>query len=194
MIVLSVDRIRTQLQRSAVPVASPDNWTSLRKAAVLVPIFRDRDEWHILFIRRSQSVQDHKGQVAFPGGTVESKDKSLEMTALREAKEEIGLIPSDVEVLGFLRDFPTITNYLITPVVGYISWPVTLSLHHAEVEKVFSIPISWLADPSHWEERPRKFPGGQMETVIYFQLYEGEQLWGATARMTLNLLRTLEIV
>jgi 8-oxo-dGTP pyrophosphatase MutT (NUDIX family) len=139
-----------------------------RPAAVLIPFLRDKDAWHILFIRRSES------------------------TALREAREEIGLDPADAHVLGRLDPLVTITNYRITPIVGKIPWPYRLNLEHNEVSKAFIIPLEWLADPANHENQTRKLPPpfGSIP-VIYFRPFQGEILWGASARITLNLLEVL---
>ena len=164
---------------------------NLRHAAVLVPLIWDLGQWHLLFTRRTELVHSHKGQVSFPGGAADPVDNTPEETALREAYEEIGLQPDGVRLLGRLGRRPTVTSFLITPVVGRINWPYTFQMSRDEVSRVFTIPLDWLADPANREERPRTFPNGYQETVIYFQPYENEILWGATARITLDLLHAL---
>jgi 8-oxo-dGTP pyrophosphatase MutT (NUDIX family) len=163
-----------------------------RPAAVLIPMLRTKDAWHILFTRRTDTLPEHSGQVAFPGGRSDPGDLSLEATALRETWEEIGLNPSEVQVLGRLNDYLTVTNYRVTPIVGTIPWPFSLTLEKEEVSRVFTIPLDWLADPSNREERlrplPTPFPPAK---VIYFHPYDNEILWGATARFTLALLKIL---
>ncbi len=163
-----------------------------RPAAVLIPFLSILDEWQLLFTRRTDRVADHKGQVAFPGGSADPDDPSAEYTALREAKEEIGLHPADVRVLGRLQELPTISNYCVTPMVGVIPWPYPLRLADVEVSRAFTIPLAWLADPSHHETRARTLPGTNTSVrVIYFQIYNGELLWGVSAQITLNLLAAL---
>jgi len=174
----------------------PVSWmpAGSRPAAVLIPFLRVADTWHILFTRRTDMVADHKGQVAFPGGSADPGDPSPEYTALREAQEEIGLDPADVNVLGHLQELPTITNYCITPVVGVIPWPYPLHLAAIEVSRAFTIPLSWLADQSHHETRLRAIPGtASTVPVIYFQPYDGELLWGVSAQIMLNLLAVLDL-
>jgi 8-oxo-dGTP pyrophosphatase MutT (NUDIX family) len=130
--------------------------------------------------------------VAFPGGRADPQDTSPEQTALREASEEIGLRPQDVRILGRLQDYLTITNYQVTPVVGVIPWPYDLHPAEQEVSRVFAIPLDWLAQAENHEERPRLLPPPYPPArVIYFHPYDGEVLWGASARMTLNLLQAL---
>ena len=166
-----------------------------RSAAVLIPFLRVADSWHILFTRRTEMVADHKGQVAFPGGRADAGDTSPEFTALREAREEIGLNPGDVSVLGRLQELPTITNYCITPVVGVIPWPYPLRLETIEVCRAFCIPLAWLADPTHREIRSRTIPGSSAPLpVIYFQPYDGELLWGVSAQIMVNLLSALNLL
>ena len=166
-----------------------------RPAAVLIPFLRMAGEWHLLFTRRTERVADHKGQVAFPGGSVDPGDLSAEYTALREAEEEIGLNPRDVTVLGRLHELPTVTQYCITPVIGVIPWPYPLRLAEIEVSRAFTIPLAWLADPLHHETRLRNLPGSAARLkVIYFQPYDGELLWGVSAQIMLNLLAALGLL
>jgi 8-oxo-dGTP pyrophosphatase MutT (NUDIX family) len=162
-----------------------------RPAAVLVPMLRQADAWHLLYILRAQVEGDmHSAQVAFPGGRLELDENSAETAALREAQEEVGLNPTQVRLLGSMEDFTTISNYRVTPVIGVIPWPVELAPDPREVQRAFSIPLSWLADPANREERERVAPDGHSLNVVYFKQYEKELLWGITARITLNLLQT----
>lgn len=163
-----------------------------RPAAVLIPFLRRDGAWHILFTRRNADLPEHSGQVAFPGGRADPGDPDPETTARREAHEEIGLAPGDVRILGRLYDFLTITNYTVTPVVGVMPWPYPLRLSPAEVSRAFTIPLDWLADPAHREERQRPLPPPFAPVpVVYFQPYDGELLWGATATFTVGLLEVL---
>ena len=166
-------------------------YSALRAASVLIPLLRREDAWHVLYTRRTETLTSHKGQVSFPGGAADPGDPSPEMTALREAYEEIGLKGEDVKLLGTLDRRPTISQFLVTPVVARIPWPYPFQLSSSEVSRVFTIPIAWLADPGHREERPHNVPGGYYEKVIYYQPYDGEILWGATARITVDLLEVL---
>jgi 8-oxo-dGTP pyrophosphatase MutT (NUDIX family) len=93
-------------------------------------------------------VAEHQGQVAFPGGRADPSDTTPEMTALREAHEEIGIDPTKVRILGRMQSLHTISNYVVTPIVGVIPWPVSFRLEETEVRRVFSIPLNWLADPN----------------------------------------------
>jgi len=163
-----------------------------RPAAVLIPFVRIEDAWHLLFTRRTDHLPEHSGQVAFPGGRSEPQDATPEQTALREAEEETGIQAGDVRILGRLQEFITITNYRVTPIVGAIPWPYALRLQGEEVSRAFTIPLSWLADEANHEERERQLFNPQMHAkVIYFKVYDGELLWGVSARFTMALLEAL---
>ena len=166
------------------------------KAAVLIPFLRIEDSWHILFIRRSIIKNDmHSGQVAFAGGKQEASDNSLIETALRETHEEIGIHPDDIEVLGSLNPHYTISSFEVTPIIATVSWPYDLTLQSSEVSHAFTLPLEWLADETNHEVRYRKLAELQEPVpVLYFKENQGELLWGATARMTLSLIKTLRVV
>ena len=161
-------------------------------AAVLIPLYQEDGKWKLLFTRRTESVDVHAGQVSFPGGRIEDSDNSVVAAALREAQEEVGLDPADVEPLGQLNPLLTVTQFLVTPVVGVIPWPYPLLTNPTEVARTFGVPIKWLADPQNLEiqEREPLLPGRRIQ-VYYFKEYEGETIWGVTARITVNFLKIL---
>src|SRR5436190_3681888 len=97
--------------------------TRLKCAAVLVPLVWQDEEWHLLFTRRTDRVESHKGQVSFPGGACDEGETTPEQTALREADEEIGLQSNNIKVLGRLTNLITISYFRVTPVVGVVKWP-----------------------------------------------------------------------
>ena len=167
----------------------------LSPAGVLIPFVRVADSWHLLYIRRAELKRDtHSGQVAFPGGKFDETDTDLVDTALRETHEEIGVDPADIRVLGQLGSHHSASRFQITPVIGHIPWPYSLTLQESEVARVFSMPLNWLADPDNYEMRERLFPGApQPVKVAYYKEYENELLWGATARMTLSLIKLLQL-
>lgn len=206
---ITEEYITQRLAEVLEPETNNPNWSESlsdvpRPAAVLIPLFLATDEdrqnhnWQVLLTRRTEAVPEHQGQVAFPGGRAESTDKSPESTALREAREEIGLNPSQVKILGRMNRLRTITNYCVTPVVGVIPWPYPIQLEEIEVSRVFYIPLGWLADPVHHEVRYRTVPEPfqqilkeKTHPVIYFHSYEDELLWGVSAQITLNLIDIL---
>lgn len=156
-----------------------------RPAAVLIPMVKEHDGWHILFIRRTSVAGDiHSGQVAFPGGGLDQSDPSLTATALRETEEELGIRPQDVQILGRLNEFIAISNYRVTPFVGTLPWPYPIIQAEKEVARWFTIPLGWLADPRNRTIERRTLPNGLGEVgVIFFQEYDGETLWGLSARI-----------
>jgi 8-oxo-dGTP pyrophosphatase MutT (NUDIX family) len=163
-----------------------------RPAAVLMPLLHQPPGWHLLYTRRNTSLPEHSGQVAFPGGSSDPEDLTPEGTALREAYEEIGMRPEHVRILGKLHPFLTVTNYQVTPVVGVIPWPYPLVPASEEVSRAFTIPLAWLADPANQEIHQRELPQPHPPVpVIYFREYDGEVLWGASARFTLSLIEAL---
>jgi 8-oxo-dGTP pyrophosphatase MutT (NUDIX family) len=164
----------------------------LKPAAVLMPLFEAHGEWHLLFTRRADTLVDHKGQVSFPGGTREEGDPDLAFTALRETYEEIGVKPTDITLLGALPPRELITGYLVTPFVGRVPWPYPLKISIEEVVRVFSMPLNWLIDEDN-RYLKRQFYLGQKFQVLYYKLYDGETLWGASASMTLELLDMLRL-
>jgi 8-oxo-dGTP pyrophosphatase MutT (NUDIX family) len=194
---LSVDEIRARLHAQGdktydVPpeLLSDD----AREAAVLVPFLRIEDAWHILYIRRTSFEGDrHSGQVAFAGGKRDDEDENLLATALREAEEEVGIAAADVEVLGHINHHHTISEFRVRPYVAVMDWPYRLQLDEIEVARAFTIPLNWLAQASNYRTEERQHPDSSRPwPVVYYDLYDGEMLWGATARMTLSLIDVLQ--
>ena len=158
----------------------------LRHSAVLIPLFIKNGEYYILFIKRSQEVKNHKGEISFPGGLCEKFDGGLEETALREAFEETGIHSQDVKVLGTLDDIKTVsTNYRVTPVVGVIPYPYSFSLRKAEVDEIIEIPLTHLLDEGNGLEEPITREGKTYTGCVYH--YKDYLIWGATARILKNL-------
>jgi 8-oxo-dGTP pyrophosphatase MutT (NUDIX family) len=175
------------------PSVTRAEWEA-RPAAVLVPLYVDSGRWHVLFTLRTQHVETHKGQVSFPGGRVDAEDRSRVDTALREAAEEIGLAREDVTVYGQLDELLTVTQYHITPIVGVFPWPYPFVISEHELSAVFGVPLAWLADPANLEIQYREplVPGPKVP--VYYLHYDSYTIWGATARILLNLLDVLRPV
>jgi 8-oxo-dGTP pyrophosphatase MutT (NUDIX family) len=159
-----------------------------RAAAVLLPLTRVDNEWYLLYTRRTDIMEHHKGQVSFPGGATDPQDSGPVDTALREAQEEIGLRPADVRVLGQMGEMLTVTNFIVTPIVGVFPWPYAFTVHTIEVDRVFVLPLRWLADRQNWQEFVRRETS---RSVITYFPYDGELVWGATARMTVEFIRAM---
>jgi len=155
---------------------------SRTRSAVLLPIYCRGREYYILFVRRSERVTHHKGEISFPGGTCEESDRSLLDTAVRESAEEIDLMAGDVEVLGELDDTVTATtNYIVSPFVVVIPWPYQFSADGEEIDEVIEVPIAALLDKDCLRKETKVVDG---ETVtFYFYHYRGDMIWGATARI-----------
>ena len=178
--------IRDLLNRRSSKTVEPHG-ASLRRAAVLIPLFRASSEYRILFTKRTDNVEAHKGQISFPGGRIEEEDGSPLETALREADEEIGLSRRDVTVLGRLDDARTVSsNYIVYPFVGLIPYPYEFSPSVQEVKELLEVPFQvFLSGDSAGERYPVVYEGVTYETLAY--RYRGEVIWGATARIMENL-------
>jgi 8-oxo-dGTP pyrophosphatase MutT (NUDIX family) len=164
---------------------TPKLMASLRPAAVLIPILRHAGGDTILLTRRADTLRNHTGQISFPGGRCDDTDATLADTALRESLEEVGLPPAQVEVLGYLDDFPTLTGYRITPVVGLVTPPFTAVTDPGEVAAVFELP---LAEVLKRERFVQKTLIRDTVKLPFHELQHGEyRIWGATAAILWHL-------
>jgi 8-oxo-dGTP pyrophosphatase MutT (NUDIX family) len=161
-------------------------------AAVLVPLLRVDGEPSLLFTRRSRLLPHHQGQVAFPGGRHHAdEDADLAATALRESREEIGLAPADVHLLGALDDIETVsTRFVITPFVGVIPHPYDFRPCPSEVDVIFTVPLRVLQAPDAERRETWDFDGRAIPIDTY--PVDGHVIWGATQRITRNLLAVLQ--
>ena len=151
-------------------------------SAVLIPLYKDRGIYHIVFIKRANTVKTHKGQISFPGGARERTDDSLLDTALRESYEEIGLDIKDVEILGEMDDeITTTSNFIVTPYVGAISWPYNFVKNPDEVDDILCVPIPALLEKGCLRPDTETLDGEKVDSWAYH--YRGKVIWGATARI-----------
>jgi 8-oxo-dGTP pyrophosphatase MutT (NUDIX family) len=180
--------------RAATSVRAP------AAAAVLIPLVQHGDDLHVLLTRRTEHLKNHGGQISFPGGRAEPTDGGPVQTALREAQEEVGLLPERIEIIGSLPTYTTITSFVVTPVVGLLHPPLAVRPDANEVAEVFEVPLAFLMTPRHHrrhridleQEQSRQFlsmlwqPADQdpQQVQDYF-------IWGATAAMLRNLYRFL---
>jgi 8-oxo-dGTP pyrophosphatase MutT (NUDIX family) len=163
---------------------------TLTPAAVLVPLIERSDGYTVLLTQRTVHLEHHAGQISFPGGRAEEGDASPVETALREAEEEIGLQRRHVvEIAGFLDLYQTVTGFLVTPVVGLVTPPFDLRLDAFEVAEAFEVPLEFILDPRHHEDRGMLYKGQQRR--YYVIPYEDRFIWGATAAMLVGFARRL---
>ena len=156
-------------------------------SAVLIPIYKKDGQYHIVFIKRTNTVKTHKGQISFPGGMRDTNDKTLLDTALRESLEEIGLRQEDAKVLGELDDeITTTSNFIVTPFVALIPWPYRFTPSKGEVDKVIEVPIPALLEKDSLKPYPEELNGEKIDSFAYH--YQGTVIWGATARILNKLL------
>lgn len=165
------------------PEQRPQEKRELLPAAVLVPIIR-RSTPTVLLTRRTEHLPRHAGQISFPGGRAHEGDISLIETALRETREETGIDPSFVTILGYLDAYETGTGYAILPVVGMLEEGFALTPDANEVAQVFEVPLDFLLDPSNRQMTTRDFQG--RSRTFYSFTYDGHYIWGATAAMLVN--------
>ena len=152
---------------------------------MLVPVIERPEGLTVLFTQRTSHLNDHAGQVSFPGGRCEGSDASPVFTALRETEEEIGLGRERVEVVGILPEYHTGTGFSVIPVVGLVRPPFELSLDSFEVAEVFETPLAFLLDPANHQRHSMEI-GGVLRHY-YAMPYEGYFIWGATAGMLVSL-------
>ena len=158
----------------------------LLPAAVLTPVFEVEGQVSLLFTQRTMFLKDHRGQISFPGGVWDPGDADLLTTALRETEEEIGLRPEAVEILGNLQPVATTTGYWINPFVALIPYPYDFRLNHHEVMHLLIFPLAAFCVPERWSTGPYRY-NDQIIQVCCWK-YEGTVIWGATARVLLDLL------
>ncbi len=184
-----LDDVERLLARAPIGRFAPDA-PGLR-AAVLVPLFVDGGSLWVLFIRRSGAVGHHPGQIAFPGGGRDERDEDEVATALRETREELGIEPGQVMILGHLSDVMTSSGYLVSPVVGAIPWPVSLKIADSEVEAVIRLPLVAFGSPSLVEEMEVIVAGRPLASPVFH--YGQTRIWGATARIIVDLVERLSL-
>jgi 8-oxo-dGTP pyrophosphatase MutT (NUDIX family) len=166
---------------------------TLRPAAALLLIYPHEETWHVPLTVRASALRHHTGQVSLPGGRLDAGE-SVEQAALREAHEEVGVLPSDVEVLGRLTSLPVfVSGHLLHPVVGFASERPNFSVASHEVDRLLEVPLALLREPERvlWEERARLRPAVGVMKVPYFDLLD-TRVWGATAMVLAEFVALLE--
>ena len=187
------DRLRASLAGPAAEPAIEGDLAELRAsastpAAVLMAV-TDRTEPGLLLTVRREHLRTHAGQIAFPGGRVDPGESAV-AAAVREAQEELGLDPAEVEIVGELDDYRTATGYVVTPVLGVIPPDLPLAPHEHEVADWFEAPLHYLVDPANRKLETAVFGGRERR---YWQIeWRDKRIWGATAAMLVNLSRRLQ--
>ncbi len=156
------------------------------EAAVLIPIFFKEGQAHVLFTRRTEIVEHHKGQVSFPGGKRDETDADLLTTALRESEEEVGLQSDDVTILGQTDVFLTNTHYLVTPYVGFFPYPYDFKISRGEIAHLIETPLLHLLQDRYFEIKPWK--KGNETWMVHFYHFNDETIWGVTGFLLSNFL------
>lgn len=162
----------------------------LTPAAVLMPLIDRRGELHLLLTQRNESMPEHPGQVALPGGRASKNDVDLIATALRESTEEIGLAPQNVTVAGFIRPQPIISGYAVLPVVGFIGEGFTAQPDQREVAAVFEVPLRHFLQPENCRAGTRERQG--IVLPVWEYQYAGFRIWGATAKIIREFVELLQ--
>ena len=186
------DRLREALVRPPrEPLLAGDDWeaeSAPAPAAVLIAV-SNRPEPGVILTVRHADLRTHAGQVAFPGGRIDTDEDAI-AAALREAWEELGLEPAAVEPIAALDPYRTITGFAVTPVIGVIPPDLPLAPHEHEVEDWFEAPLAFLLDPANHQRQAMLFEGRERH---YYRIdWNGRNIWGATAAMLVNLSRRLQ--
>ncbi|MEZ9596775.1 CoA pyrophosphatase [Shewanella sp. 10N.261.52.F9] len=168
--------------------ANPSD-NKLRQAAVLIAIYEIDNQLQLILTKRPPHLRAHPGQISFPGGKVEHTDANYQATALREAEEEIGLVASNVEVIGALPAHKTFTGFEITPFVAIVKRSFVPVIDPGEVDEYFTVPLSFLL--KQYNRHTQRFERRGISYPVHFIPYKKHFIWGATAAMIDLLCRQL---
>lgn len=158
---------------------------SLKPAGVLIPVIEREPGASVLLTLRARGLRHHAGQVSFPGGRMEARDRDIRATALRETHEEVGIEPGDVDVVGYLEPMPTMTGFAVTAVIGVVPENVDPVIDRGEVDAAFEVPLEFLLEPRNRRYTMREVRGRRIRVAEFH--HAGHRIWGATAQMIIKL-------
>lgn len=176
---------------SREPKLIRDTPSHYKHAGVLIPLFVEEGMYKVLFTKRTDHVEHHKGQISFPGGAADPEDQSIEETVLRESYEEIGLAGKDVDILGRIDDTLTLeSNFVVHPFVGLIQGPYEFAINKAEVKRIIKVPWDRLISANMENKKYSVNRGGVIYQTPAYE-YNGDLIWGATAKIIQNFIDIL---
>ena len=162
----------------------------LKSAAVLIPLVARNNQLSMLLTQRSLHLRHHPGQVSFPGGRFEKQDNKLVTTALRETQEEIGIAANQVEVIGHMGHYQTISNYKVTPYIGFVDPNYQLDIDHNEVKEVFEVPWPFFLERQN--HHPVDVMRKGVNHRVHFMPFNNKMIWGTTALIIHDLVKHFE--
>lgn len=162
----------------------------IKPAAVLIGLIEQDDQLMVLLTKRASHLKHHAGQISFPGGKVEEIDKSPADTAKREAWEEIGLPQHNVDIIGQLKSYQTISGFVVSPLVAIVKAPEEYFLDENEVAELFTVPLSFFLDSNNHHKVYTNHKGKRHP--VYFIQYQQHNIWGATAAMLIDLVKHIQ--
>jgi len=173
---------------------STDIWQALgkgefRPAAVLVPLFWQGDELHIMLTKRSEQLKHHSGQISFPGGGFDKADMTIRQSAIRETHEEIGIEQKYIEVVGYLDNIKTISGFFVTPFVAILKSGYQIKINPDEVSEVFSVPLKFFLNANNCQQHSATFKGKNIKYYVY--RHETYNIWGVTAEIIVKLIKKI---
>ncbi len=186
--------LAAQLRMAPDPRMWPEEGTTLRPAAALLLIYPQQDEWHVPLTVRASGLRHHTGQVSLPGGRLDHPDETIEQAALREAQEEIGVAPHEVEIIGRLTPVPiAVSAHLLHPVVGIARQRPAFTIAAHEVAQLIELSIAQLQEPGivRSEQRRRPLAPHVVQMVPYYDV-AGARIWGATAMVLSEFIALLD--
>jgi len=179
----------TFLDKTITSVLRKKYTNKLIQASVMVLFLYANNTVSLLLTKRSEKLNDHAGEICFPGGRWAPEDKSLTYTAFRETHEEIGVNKERIEVIGFLKSIPTLTGYLIHPVVGVLDSDSSIAIDPSEVDSYFLAPLSFFLDTNNKKKKLHHIKS--IKIPVYEYQFEDYRIWGATAAIISSLCKTL---